>query len=379
MSSGTLCAGVCEMAETLTDILIRHIRDNGPISVSHFMGLALGHPQYGYYMNRDPFGRLGDFVTAPEISQLFGEMIGVWMADLWLRMGAPSPFLLVESGPGRGTLMADLLRATRKVDGFHTAMQIHLIETSPSLRTLQAHALAGHAPYWHDSIDTLPDDAPILFVANEFLDALPIIQLMHGDKGWAERVIGLSDDGQLMFGLAPADPSLVAAIPDVLDPRDGNGIYEVSPARSGFTALLSERIERQGGAALFIDYGHSHHGMGDTLQAMRGHKFVSVFDDVGTADITSHVDFEAVAEAAIHHGASVYGPVEQWQFLEDMGIRMRASHLINNAADEKQADDVRAGLERLVSPDQMGALFKVLAIGHDAGPTPSGFGEDITP
>ena len=361
-------------AQTLHDVIVRHIRDHGPMTISTFMAMALGHPQFGYYMHRDPFGRAGDFITAPEISQLFGEMIGVWLADLWLRMDRPNPFLLVEAGPGRGTLMADIMRATVRVDGFHAAARIHLVETSPNLKIVQSENLNGFAPRWHDSIDTIPDDAPILFVANEFLDALPIHQLVHTDAGWAERMIGVNDDGDLIFGLAPADASLVTCVPAGLKNDTGN-IFEVAPARTGFTQLLSERIAHQGGAALFIDYGHARPGMGDTLQAMKNHKFVNLFDDPGAADVTSHVDFSAIASAATAHNVHATAIVEQWQFLELMGIRLRADKLMASA-NGAQADTIRSGLERLIAPDQMGGLFKVVALYNHQTPIPSGFTED---
>lgn len=317
----------------LKDIIIQ----NGPMDVGTFMTLAIGH----YYASRDPFGVKGDFTTAPEISQMFGEMIGAFLADAWLKMGSPAPVLLAEAGPGRGTLMADILRATKNVPGFHAAVQIHLIEMSPVLMARQKDTLKEYNVQWWESLDSLPGDFPVLFVANEFLDALPIRQFQFQDGAWFERLIGVESE-RFVFGLAPA-----------LYPLPGGergDVFEIAPMREDFVKQLAERIKAQSGVALLIDYGHDRHGPGDTLQAVKDHQYVDVLAHVGEADLTSHVDFESLAAAA--KNVAVYGPTGQGDFLRAMGIELRAARLGQSAE-----------LERLTV--QMGQLFRVMALCHD--------------
>lgn len=331
----------------LKDIIIT----DGPVDIGTFMMLAIGH----YYATRDPFGVRGDFTTAPEISQMFGEMIGAFLADTWVKMGEPSPVLLVEGGPGRGTLMADILRATKNVSGFHAAAKIHLIETSPVLAARQAETLNAYTVQWHTGLETIPDNIPLLFVANELLDALPMSQYQYQNGAWCERVVGLHN-GALSFGLIPS----VAQFP----PQTEGAIYETAPLRDDFIRHLSKRIAAQNGVALLIDYGHDHHGPGDTLQAVRSHQFVDVLDGVGEADLTSHVDFESVGRVAREH-ATMRGPVGQGDFLLSLGIALRAARL--NQPTE---------LHRLTAADQMGHLFRVIAITHDPALPLAGFDKE---
>ncbi|MGZ9096790.1 MAG: class I SAM-dependent methyltransferase [Micavibrio sp.] len=313
------------------------IVEGGPMDVGTFMNLAIGH----YYATRDPFGVKGDFTTAPEISQMFGEMIGAFLADAWIKMGSPSPVLLVEAGPGRGTLMADIMRATKNVPGFHGAAQIHLIEMSPVLMARQKDTLKDYNVQWSENLDSLPDHCPVLFVANEFLDALPVRQFQFQDGAWFERLIGFEGE-RFVFGLAP--------LPYPLPGGEAGDVFEIGPLREDFVKQLAERIKAQSGVALLIDYGHDRHGPGDTLQAVKDHQYVDVLSHIGEADLTSHVDFESLAAAA--KDVAVYGPVGQGDFLKGLGIELRAARL-NQPAE----------LERLTV--QMGQLFRVMALCHD--------------
>ncbi len=328
------------------------IKANGAIDIARFMGLALGHPQFGYYMTRDPLGRGGDFTTAPEISQMFGELIGIWCADQWMKMGSPAKIRLVELGPGRGTLMADLLRATKSMPGFHAALTLHMVETSPALRQKQAQALEGYAPQWHDSFAEIPLDRPFLIVANEFFDALPIRQLVAHDGTWHERVVGLDDAGEFIFGIAPAPVSLA------LEPQE-NEVFEFSPVRSAYMGALATALEMCGGSMVVIDYGHEKTACGDTLQAIRDHHFSPVLHYVGEADITSHVDFDELARIgrARNLNATL---TTQAAFLEEYGVNIRAQKL--KQANPAHGEALDIAIERLTGEKQMGRLFKALVV-----------------
>lgn len=362
------------MTSPLAEILIRHIARHGPVDIGRFMNIALGHPQHGYYMKQDPLGRGGDFTTAPEISQMFGEMIGLWVADWWVRTGRPEKFILLECGPGRGTLMADMLRAAACVIGFSGAARIHLLETSPALRMRQKEALKGHEPAWHDTLETLPDDAPLIVVANEFLDALPFRQLQKERGEWQERVISHQENRGFSFSLRPAAPPLIRALPEEIRTAPEGSVFEISPAREGFITALSNRIRAQGGAALLIDYGHAASAPGDTFQAVRAHHHCGVLEHIGDADLTSHVDFAAFSRAAKAAGIRTHGPVTQGTFLRNLGIETRAEGLIRGNEAEK-APGIRKDLHRLIDSDEMGTLFKVLCLSerHDAAIAPAGF------
>jgi NADH dehydrogenase [ubiquinone] 1 alpha subcomplex assembly factor 7 len=356
----------------LEEVLARRIRTQGPLTVAEFMAEALGHPEYGYYATRDPLGRRGDFTTAPEISQVFGELIGLWCVDLWDRAGRPAPFILAELGPGRGTLMADALRAARVMPEFLAALRLHLVETSPVLRQVQHRTLKRYAPSWHDSIASLPD-GPLLVIANEFIDALPIRQLVKTDAGWREKLVGLSAEADaLAFALAPgATPAIALVAAELCDAPPGS-VCEISPAGLAIADGLARRIVADGGAALIIDYGHVRRACGDTLQAVRRHKRHDVLATPGEADLTAHVDFAALAETAAALGASIWGPVTQGAFLHSLGLAARSERLLEGAT-PGQAADIGAASRRLIDPAEMGTLFKVLCIAAPDLPMPAGF------
>ncbi|MGB4106270.1 MAG: SAM-dependent methyltransferase [Alphaproteobacteria bacterium] len=332
----------------MDEILKNIIRDKGPIDVAEFMGLALGHPAHGYYMKGDPFGTRGDFTTAPEISQMFGEMVAAWIMDVWQQMGAPE-FTLLECGPGRGTLMADIMRATKSVPGFHEAAHVHLLEISPALRAMQAAALDIYKPEWHVNLETLPDQ-PMIVIANEFLDALPVRQLIRTGEGWRERVVAVEGE-KFVYGTKDLPFNLG------VQAEEGE-IFEISPVRSQFVMDLMKKMD---GAALIIDYGHAEPGLGDTLQALRKHQYVSLLDGVGDADLTTHVDFYAVKQSAEAAGGKVFGPVEQGAFLKALGIDQRAETLKTRAT-PAQKTDIENSLRRLTDSGQMGWLFKVMGL-----------------
>lgn len=358
------------------------IAGRGPIGIDDYMALCLGHPEHGYYRTRDPLGRRGDFITAPEISQMFGELIGLWCADYWLRSGRPASVTLVELGPGRGTLMADAHRAAGAIPGFLDAVSIHLVETSPVLRAAQAATLNDvPAPTWHDELASLPDSGPLLVIANEFFDALPIRQFIRTDRGWCARRVGLTPEAGTprFMPVVDPDPSLDPETPGNPAPNTPIGsIIENSPASETITRDLARRISHQGGAALIIDYGHTQSTSGDTLQAVRAHQYADPFDAPGEADLTAHVDFAALARAAQEQGARVHGPVTQGQFLHTLGIEARAARLKARAT-TPQDREIDLALHRLTAPDQMGRLFKALALSTPGGPTPAGFPESCAP
>jgi len=336
--------------------------------LDRYMQLCLGHPRHGYYMTRDPFGAEGDFTTAPEISQMFGELIGLWAAEVWRIMGRPSRVNLVELGPGRGTLMADALRAARVLPAFRAAMDVHLVETSDPLRERQRVRLrdVGLSPRWHASVETLPD-GPLVIIANEFFDALAVRQFVRTQHGWCERFVGLGADGGFAFGLAPwPDPAIGAAAPV-------GTILEIGGAGLALMTVLSRRIAGHGGALLVVDYGHARSGFGETLQAVKGHAFVDPLAEPGEADLTAHVDFAALAGAATG-AAAVHGPVAQGAFLEALGIARRAETLGRKAGDAGRAA-VGAALARLTGRGEggMGSLFKAMAVADPGLPLLPGF------
>jgi len=348
---------------SLRDRLITRIRSDGPISVADYMSDCLLHPDYGYYATGDPFGTGGDFITAPEISQMFGEMIGLALAQVWLDQGQPNRFALVELGPGRGTFMADILRAVRSVPGFLNAAEIWLVEASPVLQQAQAKTLAGHTPAWVDQTADLPD-LPLLLVANEFFDALPIRQFVRDGAGWRERRIGLAEDG-FTFGLAQrqAQPALAHRLDDT---RDGD-IVEHCLAAAPVLRDIGTRIAKNGGGALILDYG-DWRSLGDTFQALRKHAPADPLDAPGTADLTAHVDFEALAMAA---SCAYTRLTPQGVFLERLGITARAQALAAHAGDVAQ-DRIVTEHRRLTHPDEMGNLFKVLGLYPENGTPPPG-------
>ena len=364
-------------ASPLAKLIEHEIETTGPIPLARYMTLALSHREYGYYMKGDPFGAQGDFTTAPEISQMFGEMLGLWCADTWTKALSGQRVFLAELGPGRGTLMADALRAARVAPAFFEAAEIHLVETSPFLRKCQNSTLAqsGKSVLWHDRFEDLPK-GPVLVLANELLDALPFHQFERRDGHWHERCVAIGPDGGFCFGLAP-DPCLPGLIPPGLAATDAandeGAIFEISPQRQLLVEALAARLKKYGGAALIIDYGHDQPGTGDTFQAMRRHGYADPLLAPGDADLTSHVDFHALALAAIGAGARVAGIAAMGPFLQAMGIDARAENL--KAADNgKSAKDIDDAICRLTASDQMGSLFKVLALCGPTGPLPAPFG-----
>ena len=355
------------MTPLATDLITR-IRQTGPITVAQYMAECLTHPVHGYYTRRDPLGAAGDFTTAPEISQMFGELIGLCLAETWTQQGCPDPFVLAELGPGRGTLMADALRATRSVPGFHEAMTLVLVEISPTLRAAQSEHLVGYAPRWLDGIPELAaSDAPVFAVANEFFDALPVRQFLHEGQGWRERVVGVDDKNALTFGLSPAlsPPDLAHRLEDT---AQGDLVEHGDPAII-CAATLGRLIADRGGAALIVDYG-DWRSLGDTLQAISSHQSVSPLEAPGETDLTVHVDFEALAKAATTAGARHSRVTPQGVFLERLGITPRAQSLARNLAGEA-LDAHIAAHRRLTHPEEMGNLFKAMAIyPKDAAPPP---------
>lgn len=340
-------------------LLAARIAATGPITLADYMADCLLHPAHGYYTTRDPLGAAGDFTTAPEISQMFGEFLGLALAQAWLDQGAPAPFTLAEAGPGRGTLMADVLRATRGVPGFHAAAQVVLVEASPVLRAAQAARVPGAR--WIDTTADLPGQ-PLFLLANEFFDALPIRQFVRDSAGWRERVIGLQG-GSLAFGLSPPVPC-----PDPRFADDPPGtMVELCPALPATCAPLTDRIRRYGGAALIVDYG-GWGSRGDTLQALRGHAFADPLAQPGMADLTAHVDFQALALACgLPHAYATQG-----DFLRALGIEARAARLAERL-DGVALQNHLAAHRRLTHPDEMGSLFKVLGFVRPGAPPIPGF------
>jgi SAM-dependent MidA family methyltransferase len=352
----------------------RRIAVAGPMPVSQFMHLCLSHPEHGYYTTRDPLGRAGDFITAPEISQMFGELIGLWAAEVFRLMGAPASVLLVELGPGRGTLMADALRAAKAAPEFRNAVAVHLVETSPTLRQCQRDTLANlDVPmHWHDALADVPE-APSIIVANEFFDALPVNQVVKQADGWHERVVELDPNDAFAFSVV-AEPLrwFEQTLPRGVREAPLGSIYEW---RSDHVVLeMSHRLQRSGGAALVIDYGHTTSAAGETLQALRNHAFSDPLSAPGLADLTAHVDFEAIASAAQSIGARTHGPIEQALFLRRLGLEIRAASL-KAVAPPSATPKIDAAVARLTEGGRtgMGTLFKVLGLSDPQLATLPGF------
>lgn len=360
----------------LTDIIKDRIRVQGFMDMGEYMALCLGHPQHGYYMTRDPFGRNGDFITAPEVSQMFGEMIGMWLADLWIKMGRPSEFILLEMGPGRGTLMEDILRTTKSLPGFHAAMKLHLMEMSPVLKAAQKQKLGIYDPVWIDDLAALNSAIPVLVVANEFLDALPVRQLVRRGGAWWERVVAIDENDTFRDAIKQMPGELIPLMPDDILSGHEDGVFEASPVLNHIIKSVDILLKKQGGVALFLDYGHAHSAMGDTLQAMKDHAYTSIFDTPGSCDLTTHVDFENIARTAQSDDIIVHGPTTQGAFLKELGIEVRAERLLAGA-NAAQAEDLRSGMHRLIDTDQMGSLFKVIALTSDPNMEIAGFHDSL--
>jgi SAM-dependent MidA family methyltransferase len=336
------------------------IEAQGPMSVAQFMTLSLLDPQEGYYATRDPFGAGGDFITAPEVSQMFGEMVGLWLVQAWADQGCPKNPRLVELGPGRGTLMADILRAAAVAPEFLEDLDVVLVEASPVLAAMQAEKLRGSGAdiSWQAQFDNSLSDRPLFLVANEFFDALPVRQYVKTARGWCERMVTVKD-GELVFALAPV-PAPKPLIPADREAAPDGGVYETSPAGIALAQDIAGIIAARGGAALVMDYGYSAiTGFAETLQAVGGHRFVDALAQPGEDDLSAHVDFTALASAGQRGGAAVFGPATQGMFLATIGIAERAEQLMKT--NPQSAETLLKATERLIGNDQMGTLFKALA------------------
>jgi len=340
--------------------LAKQIAGAGPISVEEYMQQS----NAVYYGKSDPLGADGDFVTAPEISQMFGELCGLCFADLWLRHGRPEGVSLVELGPGRGTLTADAMRAMTK---FQLKLPVHFVETSAALRDKQTASVAGAV--YHDRIDTLPQDGALFIVANEFFDALPVRQYIATDNGWRERVILHEDDNA--FSAIAGDAACDHFVPEAIRGAEPGSIFEITPGTREVITELSHRLQRQGGAILIIDYGYAQPALGSTLQAVKDHRYTDPFVMPGEIDLTAHVNFGEIAELAKEQGLRVSGPVDQGLWLSALGINQRTAALVKQSPE--RAQDIVGARNRLVQPDQMGQLFKVVALSSPDWPEPEGF------
>jgi SAM-dependent MidA family methyltransferase len=345
----------------LAEMIAARVAATGPMTLADYMAECLLHPDHGYYATRDPLGQAGDFTTAPEITQMFGELVGLALARAWMDQGA--------LGPGRGTLMADLLRATTGIPGFRDATRLVLVEASAPFRALQERALGEAGPRWADGPDALPEDRPLLLAANEFLDALPIRQFVRDPGGWRERMV-TAKHGRIESGLAP--PAPIAALDHRLADTEPGEVVELRPALEGVVAAVGERIAAQGGCAIFIDYG-DWRSRGDTLQAVAGHAYTDAFEAPGAADLTAHVDFETVAMAARAAGAEAWGPEPQGRWLGRLGLVQRAEALAGGLSDPEARRRHVAAFHRLTDPAEMGTLFKVMALTPPQAPAPPGF------
>jgi NADH dehydrogenase [ubiquinone] 1 alpha subcomplex assembly factor 7 len=353
--------------------LAAEIEKNGPMPVAAFMGAAAAH----YYATKDPFGTEGDFTTAPEISQMFGEMIGAWLVDVWMQMGQPEKVQLIELGPGRGTLMADIMRTVSSWPEFKAAVTIHMIETSPQLRQAQANVLKAYRPTWYDRLEEVPIGVSLI-VANEFFDALPIHQFKKTKGAWQERAVGYDPlEDNFFFTTVPLSFDIATLMPpEFLEMPDGC-IFEVSPASLGVMDVLCRRIADHSGAALIVDYGHTVPGLGDTLQSVSRHKYSDVLDNPGGKDITAHVDFSTLKTVA-QEIVEVHGAVTQAAFLKSLGIEQRAEKLAVGATDE-QKRDIATGLHRLTASAEMGHFFKVMGLTPKSLEIiPAGFNDEIS-
>ncbi|WP_156840689.1 class I SAM-dependent methyltransferase [Novosphingobium aquimarinum] len=345
--------------EPLATIFRRLIANYGPITIQHFMGESNAR----YYSQRDPLGASGDFITAPEISQMFGELIGLWLTDMWVNAGRTTPVHYVELGPGRGTLARDALRAAKR---YGLEPTVHFVESSTALKDLQLTTVPQ--AHWHADLSTVPPYGPVLIVGNEFLDALPIRQLVRTAQGWRERMVACEED---RFVAIAGDKPMEAAVPETLREAPEGTLIEVSPAAAAVVYEIAGRLVDQGGAALLIDYGHDHPRTGSTLQALREHRKVEPFAMPGEADLTAHVDFAALAAVVQARGATWLGTTTQGQFLRQLGIESRADNLTQFAPEHRDA--IHAAMERLIGEGQMGALFKVMGIAAPNWPGGAGF------
>jgi len=352
------------------------IKSSGPMPVWRYMELCLTHPRHGYYVARDPLGREGDFTTSPEISQMFGELLGLWAASVWKAIGSPSVLRVIELGPGRGTMMADALRALRVLPPLYQSLSVHLVEINPVLREKQKSTLTGVRNIaWHERLDDVPG-GPSVILANEYFDVLPIHQVVKRETGWHERVVEIDGTGQLVFGTAAEPtPRFEALLPPLVRAAPVGAVFEWRPDAE--MMRIATRVRDQGGAALIIDYGHLRSEAGDTFQAIARHSFADPLKNPGEADITAHVDFQALARAAEDLGARVHGPVPQGDFLTRLGIETRALTLMAKTTPEI-SEDISGALKRLIGGGRgsMGSMFKVLAASEPNLTSLAGFADE---
>ncbi|MFC3051765.1 class I SAM-dependent methyltransferase [Kordiimonas pumila] len=353
----------------LKKLMIERIATSGPMTIADYMAECLMHPEHGYYQKETVFGADGDFITAPEVSQMYGEMLGLWLADRWYKMGKPDGVQLIELGPGRGTLMSDMLRATAAVEGFQSALTVHFVEASEQLRKLQAELVPF--AHWHDTLAQVPD-GPSLIVANEFFDALPIHQFEKFQGNWLERRINAEGEDFTLV-LTPPTPKLALTEETLRQSGAEGSILEVCPSALSIAGDIAERLDKNGGAALIIDYGYRKSAHGDTFQALKEHTFISPLLEPGTADITAHVAFDQLAKAATSKGAVSYGPAAQGMFLMALGIGARAQQLSDHIGSEEGQSRILSELKRLTAGEEMGTLFKVLALQDKKLAPPAGF------
>jgi NADH dehydrogenase [ubiquinone] 1 alpha subcomplex assembly factor 7 len=356
-----------QAVNALKEKILKLIRAQGPISVAQYMHMALMDSEHGYYMGRDPFGSCGDFITAPEVSQIFGEMIGLFFVAAWEDRGAPKRFHLAELGPGRGTLMADILRAGQIRPGFAQSAQVTLIEASPALRAVQERTLKDRRVSWAEGLDDLTG-APVFVIANEFLDALPVHQFVKSAKGWHARIVAAEGE-ELVFATSK-ECAPVSSFPAHPAARLG-AIVEVGTEAVAAMQTIADRVASSGGVALILDYGHTEPGLGDTFQAVKRHAYADPLAEPGEADLTFHVDFAALADTARQADAYVFGPITQGEFLCALGIGARAERL--NRAAPGSAAEIDVAVDRLTNPKQMGTLFKVMGICDGVFPGLPGF------
>jgi NADH dehydrogenase [ubiquinone] 1 alpha subcomplex assembly factor 7 len=366
---------VTDFSPLLSDIK-ELIKSAGPMPVWRYMELCLTHPEHGYYVSRDPLGREGDFITAPEVSQMFGELIGLWAASVWRSMGSPPQLNLIEIGPGHGTMMADALRALRVLPPMYQALDVHMVEINPVLREKQKATLSGARNIrWHQHIDEVPP-GPAIILANEYFDVLPIHQMVRRESGWHERTVEITSDYKLSFGVAPEPtPRFEVLLPPLVRAAPVGAVFEWRPDTE--IMKIASRVRDNGGAALIIDYGHLRSDAGDTFQAIARHSFADPLKNPGQADVTAHVDFQALARAAEDVGARVHGPVTQADFLKRLGIETRAVTLMSKATHEV-SEGVAEALKRLIGGGRggMGTMFKVLGISDPHLTTLVGLSDD---